>query len=184
MKVERIEVRLVRLPLRFPFETSFGRTTHKEFLLVSVSAGGVTGHGECVADVDPYYLPETNGTAAPRPLGVPGPPGPRDESPIPATTSRLRPRARPRDGQGRAGDGGLGAVGAAAGRAALPGAGRAGRRDRRRRLGRTAEGRGRPGGQGRGGSGGRLPPRQDQDQARPGPGPGGGGPRAVPRHCP
>jgi len=48
--------------LRRPFETSFGTTTHKEFLLVSVSAGGVTGHGECVADSDPYYLPETSQT--------------------------------------------------------------------------------------------------------------------------
>jgi O-succinylbenzoate synthase len=63
MKLEQIEVRRVTLPLRFPFETSFGRTTVKQFLLVSVSAGGVSGHAECVADVDPFYLPETNVTA-------------------------------------------------------------------------------------------------------------------------
>jgi O-succinylbenzoate synthase len=63
MKIERIEARLLRLPLRFPFETSFGVSTYKEFLLVSVSADGVTGHAECVADVDPFYLPETNATA-------------------------------------------------------------------------------------------------------------------------
>jgi O-succinylbenzoate synthase len=62
MKIERVEVRELSLPLRHPFETSFGRTTRKEFLLVAVSAGGVTGYGECVADRDPYYLPETNGT--------------------------------------------------------------------------------------------------------------------------
>ena len=62
MKLQRIEVRHVALPLLNPFETSFGVTTHKEFLLVSVSADGVTGHGECVADADPYYLPETNGS--------------------------------------------------------------------------------------------------------------------------
>ena len=62
MKIERVEVRELALPLRHPFETSFGRTTRKEFLLVSVSAGGVTGYGECVADADPYYLPETIGT--------------------------------------------------------------------------------------------------------------------------
>ena len=62
MKLERIEVRHVRLPLKHPFETSFGRTTAKEFLLVSVSADGLTGFGECVADADPYYLPETSGT--------------------------------------------------------------------------------------------------------------------------
>ncbi|PYQ14409.1 MAG: o-succinylbenzoate synthase [Acidobacteria bacterium] len=62
MKIDRVEVRHLRLPLRRPFETSFGRTIHKEFLLVAASAGGVTGYGECVADADPYYLPETNQT--------------------------------------------------------------------------------------------------------------------------
>jgi O-succinylbenzoate synthase len=63
MRLERVEVRRIRLPLRFPFETSFSRTEAKEFLLVSASAEGVTGHAECVADVDPFYLPETNTTA-------------------------------------------------------------------------------------------------------------------------
>jgi O-succinylbenzoate synthase len=63
LRLERIEVRHLRLPLLTPFETSFGRTTDKEFLLVSVTADGVTGHGECVADTDPFYLPETLGTA-------------------------------------------------------------------------------------------------------------------------
>jgi O-succinylbenzoate synthase len=64
MKIERVEVREIALPLRYPFETSFGRTTRKEFLLVSVTADGVSGYGECVTDRDPYYLPETNGTVA------------------------------------------------------------------------------------------------------------------------
>ena len=63
MRLDRVEARRVTLPLRFPFETSFSRTTTKQFLLVSVSADGVSGHAECVADVDPYYLPETNDTA-------------------------------------------------------------------------------------------------------------------------
>lgn len=63
MKLDRIEVRKLALPLRHAFETSFGRTTRKEFLLVSASADGVTGYGECVADRDPFYLPETNETA-------------------------------------------------------------------------------------------------------------------------
>jgi O-succinylbenzoate synthase len=62
MKLDQVVVRHVSLPLLHPFETSFGRTTEKEFLLVSVSADGVTGHAECVADADPFYLPETNGT--------------------------------------------------------------------------------------------------------------------------
>jgi o-succinylbenzoate synthase len=63
MKLERIDVRHIKLPLKHPFETSFGVSTSKEFLLVSASADGVTGFSECVADSDPYYLPETNGTA-------------------------------------------------------------------------------------------------------------------------
>ena len=62
LRLERIVVRHVRLPLLTPFETSFGRTTDKEFLLLSVTADGVTGYGECVADTDPFYLPETLGT--------------------------------------------------------------------------------------------------------------------------
>jgi len=63
LRLERVEVRRVSLPLRFAFETSVGRTTTKRFLLVSVFADGVAGHAECVADVDPFYLPETNDTA-------------------------------------------------------------------------------------------------------------------------
>jgi O-succinylbenzoate synthase len=62
VRLEQVEVRRIEMPLRAPFETSFGRTTRKEFLLVSVSADGVTGHGECIADADPFYLPETNAT--------------------------------------------------------------------------------------------------------------------------
>jgi o-succinylbenzoate synthase len=62
LRLDRVLVRHLRLPLRHPFETSFARTTHKDFLLVSVSADGLSGHGECVADVDPFYLPETNAT--------------------------------------------------------------------------------------------------------------------------
>jgi O-succinylbenzoate synthase len=62
VRLERIEVRQLRLPLVSPFETSFGRTSEKRFLLLTASAEGVSGHGECVADADPFYLPETNGT--------------------------------------------------------------------------------------------------------------------------
>ncbi len=62
MKLDHVALRHVSLPLLHPFETSFGCTTRKEFLLVSVTADGVTGHAECVADADPFYLPETNAT--------------------------------------------------------------------------------------------------------------------------
>jgi o-succinylbenzoate synthase len=63
MKLERVEVRLLSLPLVAPFETSFGRTERKEFLLLTAEADGVRGFGECVADSDPYYGPETHQTA-------------------------------------------------------------------------------------------------------------------------
>lgn len=62
MRLDRVEVRQIALPLKAPFETSVGRMEAREFLLVSVSADAVTGHAECVADADPYYLPETNTT--------------------------------------------------------------------------------------------------------------------------
>ena len=64
MRLERVELRHVSLPLLQAFETSFSRQTRKEFLLLTVSADGISGIGECVADSDPYYLPETNGTVA------------------------------------------------------------------------------------------------------------------------
>jgi O-succinylbenzoate synthase len=63
LQVARLELRYLKLPLRFRFETSFGAVTEKSFLLAQVfTADGAWGVGECVAEDDPYYLPETNGT--------------------------------------------------------------------------------------------------------------------------
>ncbi len=62
MRIERVVLRRLELPLLQPFETSFGRSERKRFLLVSVAADGLWGHGECVADDEPFYLPETNTT--------------------------------------------------------------------------------------------------------------------------
>ncbi|MFQ6082886.1 MAG: o-succinylbenzoate synthase [Candidatus Aminicenantia bacterium] len=63
MKVEKIELYLVRLPLVHFFETSFGRIREREFILTKVLAGGLTGWGEVVADEMPLYSYETNRTA-------------------------------------------------------------------------------------------------------------------------
>ena len=63
MRIDEVRLFDVRLPLVRPFETSFGRIDAREFVLVAVDAGGVTGWGECVADVDPYYSEETTTTA-------------------------------------------------------------------------------------------------------------------------
>ena len=63
LRLARIELRHLRMPLKFRFETSFGAMTEKSFLLAQVfSEDGAWGVGECVAEDHPYYLPETNGT--------------------------------------------------------------------------------------------------------------------------
>jgi O-succinylbenzoate synthase len=51
------------MPLVSAFETSFGRITHRECVLLEVRAEGLTGWGEVVADHDPGYSYETTGTA-------------------------------------------------------------------------------------------------------------------------
>jgi O-succinylbenzoate synthase len=63
VRIARIELRLLRLPLVRFFETSFGRIHDRAFLLVTVDGGGTTGVGECVADAHPYYSSETTRTA-------------------------------------------------------------------------------------------------------------------------
>src|SRR5436189_2620162 len=61
--IERLELRLLKLPLVHFFETSFSRVYDKHFILVTLDSGGVRGFGECVADVDPFYSAETTTTA-------------------------------------------------------------------------------------------------------------------------
>jgi len=63
VRIDRLRLRLVRLPLVHFFETSFGRVYDRTFILLALEGDGVEGLGECVADVDPYYSPETNVTA-------------------------------------------------------------------------------------------------------------------------
>ena len=62
MKIERLELRLLKLPLVHFFETSFGRIHDKHFILVRADSGDMSGYGECVAEADPYYSSETNDT--------------------------------------------------------------------------------------------------------------------------
>ena len=63
MRIERIELRLLRLPLVRFFETSFGRIYERPFVLVTVEGDGMQGVGECVADANPFYSSETTRTA-------------------------------------------------------------------------------------------------------------------------
>lgn len=63
MKIERLTLRHIRMPLVTPFETSFGREVERECIIVTVDSAGLTGVGECVASRDPGYSYETTGTA-------------------------------------------------------------------------------------------------------------------------
>jgi O-succinylbenzoate synthase len=78
VRIDRLELRLCRLPLVSFFETSFGRSYERSFLLVRLEGEGHEGWGEAVAEANPYYSAETTETAwhiitrfiAPRVLGV------------------------------------------------------------------------------------------------------------------
>ncbi len=63
MKIESITLHHISMPLVAPFETSFGRETDRECILIKLQAEGLTGYGECVATRDPGYNYETTGTA-------------------------------------------------------------------------------------------------------------------------
>jgi o-succinylbenzoate synthase len=58
MKLDRIVLHQIRMPLVHFFETSFGRTTDREIILVEVQAGGISGWGEVTAGEDPFYNEE------------------------------------------------------------------------------------------------------------------------------
>ena len=64
IELDRLELRELNLPLRFPFETSFGRTTDRRVLIVqAIDRSGESGYGECVAMEGPFYSGETIDTA-------------------------------------------------------------------------------------------------------------------------
>ncbi len=63
MKIEAITLREIRMPLVHFFETSFGRTTERRILLVTVHCEGVDGWGECTAGEHPFYCEESTDTA-------------------------------------------------------------------------------------------------------------------------
>src|SRR5215212_6508181 len=66
MTIDRVELFLCRLPLVHFFETSFGRSYDRTFVLIRVE-GTVNGQrhegwGEAVAEANPYYSSETTET--------------------------------------------------------------------------------------------------------------------------
>jgi O-succinylbenzoate synthase len=78
MKIDRITLHQIRLPLVHFFETSFGRTTERQIVLVEAVADGVSGWGEVTAGENPFYNEEWTESAwlilrdyaAPRVLGL------------------------------------------------------------------------------------------------------------------
>ena len=63
MRIRKVILREIHMKLVAPFETSFGMSDLRHILLVEADVDGTTGWGECVAGEDPYYSPETVGTA-------------------------------------------------------------------------------------------------------------------------
>ena len=77
MKIERITLRRIKMPLVHFFETSFGRTYERQIIIVEVTSEGLSGWGEVTCGENPFYNEEwTNAAwmilrdyAAPRILG-------------------------------------------------------------------------------------------------------------------
>jgi len=77
MKLERITLRQIRMPLVHFFETSFSRTYERNIILVEVESEGAAGWGEVTAGENPFYNEEWTESAwlilrqyvAPRILG-------------------------------------------------------------------------------------------------------------------
>ncbi len=63
MKIRRVELREIQLPLVHFFETSFGRTTTRRIVLVRVEVDELTGWGEVTCGEEPFYSHETPETA-------------------------------------------------------------------------------------------------------------------------
>ena len=77
IRIERIVLREIRMPLVHFFETSFSRTYSRDIILVEVESDGAAGWGEVTAGENPFYNEEWTGSAwmilrdyvAPRVLG-------------------------------------------------------------------------------------------------------------------
>lgn len=58
LKIEKIILRQIKMPLVHFFETSFGRTTERHIILVEAVADGISGWGEVTAGENPFYNEE------------------------------------------------------------------------------------------------------------------------------
>ncbi|HWF10904.1 MAG TPA: o-succinylbenzoate synthase [Bryobacteraceae bacterium] len=63
MKIERIVLRHLRLPLVHFFETSFSRTYERDIIIIEVVSDGLSGWGEITAGEHPFYNEEWTAAA-------------------------------------------------------------------------------------------------------------------------
>jgi O-succinylbenzoate synthase len=63
MKVDAITLRELRMPLKFFFETSFGRSESRRILLLTAHCDAIEGWAECVAGDGPFFSYEWIETA-------------------------------------------------------------------------------------------------------------------------
>jgi len=64
MNIDKVEISRLKMPLKQPFETSFGRLTFKDFLVVSIHSGDFVGYAESASLPYPIYNEETTGTVS------------------------------------------------------------------------------------------------------------------------
>jgi len=62
MKVEEIGIRHLQMPLKSPFETSWGKISSRDCLLLTATSGGCKGYAQSVAFAEPFYTEETTAT--------------------------------------------------------------------------------------------------------------------------
>ncbi len=63
MKIERVILRQIRMPLVHFFETSFSRTYERNIIIVEVAGEGLSGWGEITAGENPFYNEEWTASA-------------------------------------------------------------------------------------------------------------------------
>ena len=64
MRIDRIQLRRIKMPLVHFFETSFSRTYKRDIVLVEAHGEGLSGWGEVTAGENPFYNEEWTGSAS------------------------------------------------------------------------------------------------------------------------
>ena len=63
MKIDRMVLRHLRMPLVHFFETSFGRTYERDIIIIEAAGDGISGWGEITAGENPFYNEEWTASA-------------------------------------------------------------------------------------------------------------------------